>query len=53
MTTQELVQAASHIVAGMVAAEYAKGPVSPEAVAEIVRLGVRIARDIEIAARKF
>jgi hypothetical protein len=52
MTTQELVQAASHIVSGMVAVEYAKGPVSPEALAEMVRLGVKLAREIEIAARK-
>jgi hypothetical protein len=52
MTTQEQVQATSHIVAGMVAVEYAKGPVSPEALAEIVRIGVRLTREIEMAARK-
>jgi hypothetical protein len=52
MITQELVQAASHIASGMIATEYAKGEVSQEALAAIVRISVRLAREIEVAARK-
>jgi hypothetical protein len=53
MTTQELFQAASHIASGMAAAAFAKSqkgpPLTKEIREEIVKLSVRMAREIDAA----
>jgi hypothetical protein len=52
MTTQELTQAASQIAGGILAAVYGKsGAPSEEALANIARVSVQIARKIEEEAR--
>ncbi len=48
MTTQELVQAASHIAGAMAGAAYASSTrLSPEAIAAIAQTSVQITREIE------
>jgi len=53
MTTQELVQAASHIAGGMMGVTYApqQGALSADVVDSIARLSIQIVRRIEELAR--
>jgi hypothetical protein len=52
MNTQELVDIAATIASGMVAQEYAKGELTKEKIAEIVKITIEMARELEMQARR-